>query len=61
MNVASLSIVPATERNADHTWEVHRALILAERGNPALAANPLWLEIRRRAFTAYSLAMEEAQ
>ena len=60
MSAASLSIVPATERDLDQTWEVHRALILAETNNPALRANPRWVDIRRRAFAAYSLAMEGA-
>lgn len=44
------------EREATDAFEVHRALLLAERRNPKLRNNPQWLLQRMDAFEAFNNA-----
>lgn len=46
---------PMNERKAREAFEVHCALLGAERDNPALKRNPRWTVLRQDAFEAFAL------
>lgn len=54
-----MSAVPTyslDERKARDAFEVHSALLKAERSDPALCHNPQWTVLRQDAYTAFRAA-----
>lgn len=45
---------------AARAFEVHAALVKAQRDNPRLADNPIWTMMKQDAFERFSLAFERA-
>lgn len=46
--------------SADLALEAHKALLFAERQNPALSSNPYWGALRDTAFARFCAAFEAA-
>lgn len=52
----NVPVIRMDEAKATMAWEVHRALLLAERDDQALRDNPLWQAFRAEAYAEFHRA-----